>query len=185
MDKVAKNWSDIVARVAHGDEVAFLELSGLITGHLKRLRAYDFEDEWPDLIQELVISLLRLYRQSRLPEPGAFVTYVGAATRNRFFDRLRAHNRHGEGETEAWDRITQAAQFQLSAFDPGRETIDDVWRVIEKFPERTKLVVAKVYGEGMTNQEAAKATGIPLGTVKRALRDALTELRRIFTKDKD
>jgi DNA-directed RNA polymerase specialized sigma24 family protein len=37
--------------------------------------------------------------------------------------------------------------------------------------------VTAVYVGGMTYEEAARATGIPLGTLKRYLRDGLAQLR--------
>ena len=39
------------------------------------------------------------------------------------------------------------------------------------------MAVIAVYAAGLTYEEAARATGTPLGTLKRQLRDGLAQLR--------
>ena len=49
---------------------------------------------------------------------------------------------------------------------------------LEELPERERKAVAAVHVEGRSYSEAAAATGIPLGSLKRHLRDGLARLRQ-------
>ena len=59
----------ILDRLLDGDHLALLKLNGLITGYLTRLRAYDFEQEWDDLRQDIVLSVIENARAGRLRDP--------------------------------------------------------------------------------------------------------------------
>ena len=48
-------------------------------------------------------------------------------------------------------------------------------------PEEQQRVLHGIYAEGKTYQQVADDTGLPLGTMKRRLRDALATLRRRFS----
>ena len=137
-------------RLLEGDRLAFLEINRLITGFLVQLRAYDFRDEWDDLRQEVVMSVVANARSGRLRDPRAFVGYVRIITRNKFVDRLKRRFRHQEREA------------------------------VRELPEEQRRVIEEVYLNGRTYQEASEETGIPLGTMKRRLRDGLRALRERF-----
>ena len=49
----------------------------------------------------------------------------------------------------------------------------------------TRLVLEGIYRQGKTYEEVADETGIPLGTMKRRLRDALMVLRQRFAHDRE
>ena len=51
----------------------------------------------------------------------------------------------------------------------------------EKLDSRRREVVEAIYGEGLTYQEAADRTGIPLGSVKRYLREGLSTLMQLLS----
>ena len=52
--------------LGRGDQAAFLQLSELVRGFLARLGAYDFLDEWPDLIQEVLMATLTALKQGKI-----------------------------------------------------------------------------------------------------------------------
>jgi RNA polymerase sigma factor (sigma-70 family) len=185
--------------------LAFLKLNRLITGILCQLRAYDFRDEWDDLRQEVLLSVVNNARAGRLRDPKAFVGYVRIITRNKFVDRLKRRLRHKEGETLSWDEETaRAAALQMEA--EGRkegETLSwdeetaraaalqteaegqdegarEVWVAVRGLPEEARKLIEGIYGEGKTYQEMSAETGIPLGTMKRRLREGLSLLRQRF-----
>ena len=89
-----RDWPEVMDRLVRGDGAAFLEVSRLITGFLVQWRAYDFRDEWDDLIQEVVLAAIEATRARRLRKPGAIVGYLRTATRYKFVDCLR--RRRGE-----------------------------------------------------------------------------------------
>src|SRR3990172_6882974 len=58
MDPGGEDWSGILARLEAGDRTACLRFQRLITGFLLELRAFDFEDEWDDLRQEVLAAVV-------------------------------------------------------------------------------------------------------------------------------
>ena len=66
---VDKDWLAVLGRLLAGDRVAFLEVNRLVTGFLVQLRAYDFRDEWDDLRQEVLLSVVANARAGRLRDP--------------------------------------------------------------------------------------------------------------------
>ncbi len=177
MTKPREDWLAVQERLLQGDRVAFFELNRLITGFLTRLRAYDFRDEWDDLRQEVLISVVQNARRGRLRDPQAFVGYVRIITRNKFVDRLKRHLRLGEKAVLPWDEETAWSTARASADGPG-EDLGEIWSEVKKLPKEQRRVVEGVYREGKTYQEVADETGIPLGTTKRRLRQAIDALRR-------
>ncbi len=172
-----QDWLGVQERLLRGDRRAFLELSRLTTGVLTQLRAYDFEQEWDDLRQEVAMAVIASARKGRLRDPQAFVGYVRIITRNKFVDRLKRRLRHHEKDALPWDEETAWAAARAGSGSEGEDSAE-VWAEVRKLPEEQRRVVEGVYIEGRTYQEVADATGIPLGTTKRRLRQALDELRR-------
>jgi RNA polymerase sigma-70 factor (ECF subfamily) len=173
----ARDWMDVQARLVAGDRLAFLELNRLVTGVLRQLRAYDFQDEWDDLRQEVAISVIQNARTGRLRDPEAFVGYVRIITRNKFVDRLKRRLRHREKESLPWDDESE----RLMRVPAGR--VDgalsaDIATALRELPPDERRAVEGVYAEGRTYQEVSDLTGIPLGTLKRRLRDGLRKLRQ-------
>jgi RNA polymerase sigma-70 factor (ECF subfamily) len=164
----------VVERLLAGDERAFLALARLVNGFLARWRAYDFRDEWDDLIQEVVMASVDAARTGRLRDPGAFVGYVRAVTRNKMADHLRARLRPGADAVLPWDeRIASGAlDAEVSA-----ELQTDLSTALDELPEKKRSAVCGVYLEGKTYEQVSREAGIPLGTLKRYLRDGLAQLR--------
>lgn len=176
MSSGAPDWDAVQRRLLAGDRLAFLEINRLITGFLSQLRAYDFQEEWDDLRQEVLMSVVANARAGRLRDPKAFVGYVRVITRNKFVDRLKQRLRHHEKERLPWDDASREA-----AAEPGAWRHEEVWSVVRELPEEQRRVIEGVYLEGKTYQEVSDDTGIPLGTMKRRLRDGLRALRERFT----
>src|SRR5438132_1520228 len=63
---VDKDWLAVLGRLLAGDRIAFLEVNRLVTGFLVQLRAYDFREEWDDLRQEVLLSVVANARAGRL-----------------------------------------------------------------------------------------------------------------------
>jgi len=168
------DWSGVLERLLAGDRLAFLELGRLVTGFLAQLRAYDFRDEWDDLRQEVLASVVANARAGRLRDPAAFVGYVKIVTRNKFVDRLKRHLRHREKEALPWDEETARA----AAVEPADGRSRALWSAVGELPEEQRAIVEGIYREGRTYQEVSDATGVPLGTLKRRLRESLELLRR-------
>jgi RNA polymerase sigma-70 factor (ECF subfamily) len=171
----------VLDRLLAGDRLAFAKVNRLISGFLVQLRAYDFRDEWDDLRQEVVMSLVANARAGRLRDPEAFVGYVRIITRNKLVDRLKGARRRHEGRTLAWDDDT--ARLANGVADPDAAAAREVWNAVRDPPDEQQRVLDGIYRQGKTYQAVSDDTGIPLGTTKRRLRDALMALRRRFADD--
>jgi RNA polymerase sigma-70 factor (ECF subfamily) len=165
-------------RLIRGEAAAFLEVSRLISGFLAQLRAYDFRDEWDDLIQEVVLAGIEAKRARRLRNPDAIASFLRTATRYKFVDWLRRRRpepldeERGEQHADlCWPRGLQG--------DPGGFEIRNL---LGNLPEKQQKAVFLVYVCGNTYEEAAAATGTPLGSLKRLLRDGLAALRAQLTE---
>ena len=176
---VDKDWLAVLGRLLAGDRVAFLEVNRLVTGFLVQLRAYDFREEWDDLRQEVLLSVVANARAGRLRDPKAFVGYVRIITRNKFIDRLKARLRHHEKEALPWDEETARA-VAASAERDGRA--GELWSAVRDLPPEEQRVLDGVYRLGKTYEQVCADTGLPLGTMKRRLRDGLLALRRRFAE---
>ncbi len=177
MSEQPENWLELQEQLLSGDRVAFARMNRLISGFLIRLRAYDFREEWDDLRQEVLVSVIANARRGSLRDPQAFVGYVRIITRNKFMDRLKRSLRAGEKATLPWDEET--AWLTASAAVPRVDTgALELWAEVQKLPRERCQLVEAVYRQGKTYQEAADDAGVPLGTAKRWLREALVELRK-------
>lgn len=184
MERAPRDWIAIVDRLLAGDRLAFLELNRLITSFLARLRAYEFREEWEDLRQEVVLSVVANARAGRLRDPQALVGYVRIITRNKVVDRLKARLRHHEKETVPWDDEAARGLLESAGSDGAADEMRDLWDAVRTLPLEQQQVVDGVYRQGKTYETVAEETGIPLGTMKRRLRDALMVLRARFAEDR-
>jgi RNA polymerase sigma-70 factor (ECF subfamily) len=166
-------WAAILDRLMQGDRVAFLDTADLITGFLRQWRAYDFRDEWDDLIQEVILATLKAAQSGKLRNPAAVVGYFRTATRYKFVDWLR-RRRLVELPPEE-----ETSQTSLS-WPPQQDAPEgawEIWDAVRELPETHQQVIVAAYRDGMTHGEVARAVGIPQGSVSRLLREALAALR--------
>lgn len=168
------DWPAVIDRLVKSDRAAFLEVSRLISGFLSSWRAFDFRDDWEDVIQEVVISVVQAVRNQNLNQPQAVVGFIRGATRNKFVDRIRRRQR------EAPDIDPVLVQDEQAHWPPMGENDSrhqEIWDAVRNLPDQQQQVVVRVYAEGRTYDEASEVTGIPLGSLKRHLRLALEALR--------
>jgi RNA polymerase sigma-70 factor (ECF subfamily) len=172
-----KDWAGILQRLTEGDQLAFLQFSRLITGFLARWNAFDFHDEWDDLIQEVILAATLAAREGRFRTPAAIAGWVRSTTRFKFVDRLRAHLRCREEEALPWEDTIGWLEKQAAPVGLSEEIRRDLREALARIPEKKRESVLAVYLEGKTYEEAAHDTGIPMGTLNRYLRDGLAQLR--------
>ena len=177
----SEDWIAVLDRLLAGDRLAFAQINRLISGFLVQLRAYDFRDDWDDLRQEVVVSLVANARAGRLRDPAAFLGYVRIITRNKVVDRLKGARRRHERSTVPLDE--HMVERVATADDPTASAAREVWSAVRDLPPEQQVVLDGIYRHGKTYQVVSDETGIPLGTMKRRLRDALMALRRRFADD--
>lgn len=179
-------WLDVVGRVLDGDRAAYARLVRLVTGNLTAWRAYDFRADWDDMVQEVLVSTIEAYRAGRIADSGALVAYVRQAARFKFIDRIRVLQRRGR-PVELKEGTESGAEGPGLAWPPadagasrGVDLRVSVREAMSQLEPRERDAVTWVYLRGHTYEEAAEATGIPLGTLKRSLRTALARLKEVL-----
>ena len=170
-----RDWAEVLRRVVGGDRLALAQASRLVNAFLGRWNAYDFRDEWEDVVQEVISAAAIALREGRLREPRATLAFLWTTARFKYLDRLRIQLRAGKVETLAWEDVAIHDDPHSEAL--GSEAREDLRRALGRIPDKQREVVTAVYVGGLTYEEAARATGIPLGTLKRYLRDGLAQLR--------
>ncbi len=177
----AADWGATLDALVAGDRIAFARFNRLVTGFLTQFRAYDFEADWDDLRQEVLMSVVQNARSGRLREPEALVGYVRAIARNKFVDRLKRKLRRGEGATLPWEEeIERSPAVGAPGYEPGTDPAitRDLRAAIAALDARDRELIERVYLRGETYEEASRASGVALGTLKRRLREGLRSLRR-------
>jgi len=173
------DWFAVVEATEAGDRKALLKLTRVITGLLARCGAYEMRDQWDDLTQEILITLIKSVRSGAIREREAFVNYAARITRNKFVDFVRASKKPGSADGA---RDLETADGE-GAIDPHRgesrppDELLDLETSLEGLDERERAVITAVYVEGRSYQEAADRLGVPLGTLKRLQTGALRILR--------
>jgi DNA-directed RNA polymerase specialized sigma24 family protein len=122
----------------------------------------------------VVLAAIEATRARRLRKPGAIVGYLRTATRYKFVDCLRRRRGEPLEEEEGQERPADLRWPPAPDRDPGSF---EIAQQVDKLPENQRKSIISVYVEGHTYSEAAAATGIPLGSLKRHLREGLATLR--------
>jgi RNA polymerase sigma factor (sigma-70 family) len=175
-----EDWAAVIEQMLCGDCGAHLKLARLVTGFLARWRAYDFQDDWADLVHEVLFAVIRAARKGRVEKPGAWFAYVRATTHHKLMDRLRTHLRHGEDQSQPAEGPDGLCPIPVR-IEARQEIVADVRSALERLPERTRWVVYAFYARGLTYAQVAGETRIPLGSVRRYVREGMAALRLDFT----
>ena len=167
-----QDWAVILEQLLRGDRLALLRAAQLVNSFLVRWNAYHFREEWDDITQEVVTAAAIALRDGKLRNRQAALGFLYSTARFKYVSRLRIQLRLREGEALAWG---EAIEREASQLPEGQR--HELRRALERVPEKERRALVAVYIDGRTYEEAALETGIPLGTLKRCLRDGLAQLR--------
>jgi RNA polymerase sigma-70 factor (ECF subfamily) len=166
----------VLPRVALGDPVAVRECiaryGGLVFSIARRFFSAPSDAE--DAVQEAFIELWRSAAKFD-PNLGAEVTFVATVARRRFIDRRRRSAR--QPPTELLDEgLAAAASEGRLAPELGAEAALCARALAQLRPEQQR-VLGLIACQGLSHEEVAAATGMPLGTVKAHARRGLMQIR--------
>ena len=112
-------------------------------------------------------------------ERGRFVSWLMSVVRHRAIDELRRLNVRPEGSA-----VELNEALQTTAHPDGVDDIFDVHRrqevvrsVLANLPAPQREALELAYFGGLTQQEIAERTGVPLGTIKTRMRLGLLKMR--------
>jgi len=165
---------DLLPRIAAGDPEAIarcLERYGPLVWSLAKRLSKDVA-ALDDVVQEIFIDVWKSAGRYD-PSKASEATFLATIARRRVIDRRRRDARHADAED-----IDEAAP---GVADPGLERVDVedeaalARRALSRLaPQRRQLILMSVV-DGLSHQEIAAATGLPLGTVKSHIRRGLDE----------
>jgi RNA polymerase sigma-70 factor (ECF subfamily) len=171
----------LLQRLRDGVPEALAELYDLTSRRAFGLAVRILRDEEAaaDAVQEAYVAVWR--QASRLDvRRGSVEGLVLTMVHHKSVDALRARLRRS-GRTAAldFDVIDEQA---ASAFDvlAAALTRDEVLRALDALTAEQREVIDLAYFGGLTQQEIAERTGVPLGTVKSRMRLSMEKLRTAF-----
>lgn len=136
-----------------------------------------------DLAQE---TFARLFSRRKNYEPtGKFSTFLWRMALNICYDELRKLSRRGERSLESNDHDLDP--FEPEADEPGpdlrlveSERAEAVRHALLQLSEPYRVVVVLRHYEGLKFREIGDVLGIPEGTVKSRMSEALTQLTQLL-----
>lgn len=169
----------VLDRVAAGAELSAEALldryGGLVWSLARRFCADRAEAE--DAVQEIMVEVWRSVRQGRYDaSKGSETTFVATIARRRLIDRLR--RRRLKTSELAMDVASPKA-----ATTPADELTEEARaasEVLERLSEAQQTAIRMAVLHGLTHEEVAEATGMPLGTVKTHIRRGLIKMREML-----
>jgi RNA polymerase sigma-70 factor, ECF subfamily len=162
-------------RIQAGDEAAFGQLFDRYTNlvYSVALRVLRDAAAAEDVLQEVFYTVWGRAEQFDAAR-GSLAGWLLVAARNRAISRLRGRP---AVSLEA-ERLPVQLPGAFEAAMAQRQMIARVQKAMEALPNSQREILECAYFEGMSHNEIARHTGLPLGTVKTRLRAALEILRR-------
>lgn len=128
-----------------------------------------------DILQEVFVNIWRkieTYDQTK----GRLFTWMLNIARNLSIDTLRSKSYQNSQKNQelpdaVYNKSVVSQTTQLNVDNIGLK------KVLEKLKPEHRVVVDLAYFKGYTHEEIASSQGIPLGTVKTRIRNALLQLR--------
>ncbi|MBT2526827.1 sigma-70 family RNA polymerase sigma factor [Streptomyces sp. ISL-99] len=170
--------SDVIARVADGDQEAFAALYDSIAGPVYGLVLKVLRDpaQSEEVAQEVMVEVWRTAARFR-PDQGSVMTWVMTMAHRRAVDRVRSEQAATDREqlntvrerTPDYDQVSEEVAVRLES--------EQVRRCLRTLSELQRQAVTLAYYQGYTYREVAAALSAPLGTVKTRMRDGLIRLR--------
>ncbi|WP_158865409.1 ECF RNA polymerase sigma factor SigK [Leifsonia sp. AG29] len=177
-DAPAPEFDVLLQRVAQGDQRAFSELydhtAARVLGLIRRLLIDAAQAE--EVAQEVFLEVWQSATRFD-PNRGRALTWIMTMAHRRAIDRIRASQAAHDRDTAIGIRDLPTAYDQVSETVEVRVEHERVEAAMARLsgPQRQALTLA--YYGGLSQSEVATELGIPLGTAKTRLRDAMIRLR--------
>jgi RNA polymerase sigma factor (sigma-70 family) len=127
-----------------------------------------------DVLQEVFINIWRKI-DTYDPTKGRLFTWMLNIARNASIDMLRSKGyQNAKKNQELPENVYREAANQAIL-----QHVDSIGlkKLLEKLRPEHRILVELAYFKGFTHEEIAEIVGIPLGTVKTRIRNALQQLR--------
>jgi len=131
-----------------------------------------------DVVQEILVDVWRSAARFD-PALGTEATFVATIARRRIIDRQRRAGKLRTVELPEEDVLVAEPDAGPAAADTRDDARFAALALEQLKPEQRRVILLAVF-EGLTHQEIAASTGMPLGTVKSHLRRGLERAARIL-----
>ena len=166
----------LLGQVARGDQLAFEEVYdrmagpvlGMVRGVLRDLPQSE------EVMQEVLLELWRTASRFDASK-GSALSWVLTLAHRRAVDRVRSEQKSAERELRAasaridYDDVTETVEATMDR--------ERVRRCLRSLTDLQRESVNLAYYRGYTYGQVASLLGVPTGTVKTRMRDALIRLR--------
>ncbi len=168
----------LIARLEEGDDEALKETISTYGGVVFGMAAAVVKDL--DLAEEVAQdTFLALWTNpdSFDPDKGSLRTFLLRIARYKAIDRVRQQEaRRDRDNAHISDRSNERDKKLESSIVEERERVESA---LDRLSEAQREIVVLTFFGGRTCHEAALELGIPEGTAKTRLRDALIKLRKL------
>lgn len=166
----------ILKRIAQNDQSAVQECldkyGGLVWSLARRMLGYS--DEAEDAVQEIFIDIWK--NAARFDEAKASeTTFVAMIARRRLIDRVR-HIQRQPGVDSLMEILMEPANSYHKEMQTAVEAKQAAQAMLFLRPEQRQVLQLSIY-QGLSHQEIANVTGMPIGTVKTHARRGLVQIR--------
>ena len=177
--------ADLLRRIAEGSQDALAELYDRHASSLLALATRVLHDpqDAEEVLQEVFVHVWHRATQYD-PTRSSASTWLVLITRSRAIDRLRSRKVVERTVTAAHQENPRDHTSPTGAANVlSNERRERVRRELKSLPAEQQQVLELAFYRGMTQSEIAKATGIPLGTVKTRTLLAMKKLRTALRAD--
>lgn len=116
---------------------------------------------------------LKIWSTPDIFSAGNFPAWIARVARNRALDVLRSRSAHAEGELpEGLPDVDRLEEQVFASIDAAKVRV-----ALAHLPREQRDPIELGFFSGITHEEIAKRSGIPLGTVKTRIRTGLRRLR--------
>ncbi|MBK7403692.1 MAG: sigma-70 family RNA polymerase sigma factor [Phycisphaerales bacterium] len=164
---------DQIASGTPGSAEALLDRYGGLVWSLARRSCSD-RAEAEDAVQEIMLDVWRCAKQGRFdPAKGSDTTFVAMIARRRLIDRLRRRSGRPDVAPGTESAFVPPDQTPAELGEQARLAAD----ALGELPEDQQRAIHLAVLRGLTHEQVARLTGMPLGTVKTHIRRGLIRLR--------
>lgn len=172
----------LLPRVASGDQAAVRECLDRYGGLVWSL-ARRFFGQTPDAEDAVQETFIDVWRSAGRYDPrcGTEANFIMTVARRRFIDRRRRSERRPAAQPLLEHLPSEGAQAQQQV-----ELEEEAARALQAFAELRhdqRRVLELALCHGMSHDEIARSTGLPLGTVKTHVRRGLIRVRQELSTD--
>lgn len=176
---------NVLPRIAEGDaqavQLCLDRYSGLVWSLARRLSTTEADAE--DAVQEIFLDVWKSAARFD-PSVASEVTFIAMIARRRLIDRRRKEGRRPT--SEVLNDATPAPEIRESEIDPAfGEEVRIARKALGQLSQEQQRVLQLSIFHGLSHEKIARATDLPLGTVKTHARRGLIRIREIIENEKN